>query len=93
MQLAQGVRRLTEVPGRINGFCTLAWEVYTLHPPAALLVISGVETPSANELPPTARFLRKPLPPEKLLAELNQALPLLEDHYLQQLEAAALTGA
>jgi hypothetical protein len=50
MQLAQGVRRLTEVPGRINGFCTLAWEVYTLHPPAALLVISGVETPSANEL-------------------------------------------
>jgi hypothetical protein len=73
MQLAQGVRRLTEVPGRINGFCTLAWEVYTLHPPAALLVISGVETPSANELPPTARFLRKPLPPEKLLAELNQA--------------------
>jgi DNA-binding NtrC family response regulator len=62
-----------DMPGRING-CALAWEVHTLHPTAALLVISGVETPSANELPPTVRFLRKPVAPEKLVTELNHAL-------------------
>jgi DNA-binding NtrC family response regulator len=62
-----------DMPGRLDGY-GLAWEVHALFPTAALLVISGVATPSPNELPSKARFLRKPLAPERLVAELNQAL-------------------
>lgn len=62
-----------DMPGRLDG-CGLAWEVNALCPRAALVIISGVETPSPEELPAKARFLRKPLAPEKLVAELNQAL-------------------
>ena len=62
-----------DMPGRLDG-CGLAWKVNALCPRAALVVISGVGTPSPEELPPKARFLRKPLAPEKLVAELNRAL-------------------
>jgi DNA-binding NtrC family response regulator len=62
-----------DMPGRLDG-CGLAWEVHALCPEAALVIISGVATIVPGELPPKTRFLRKPLAPEKLVAELNQAL-------------------
>jgi two-component system, response regulator PdtaR len=62
-----------EMPGRLNGV-GLAWRVRTLHPEAALLVISGVARPSADELPAGAQFLPKPTSPQQLVQALRQAL-------------------
>jgi CheY-like chemotaxis protein len=62
-----------DMPGRLDG-CGLAWEVHSLCPSAAVIVISGVATPGPHELPPKARFLRKPTDPEDLLAELHDAI-------------------
>ena len=61
------------VPGRLDG-CGLAWEVHDRWPGAALLISSGITKPAPDDLPPNARFLSKPLAPERLVKELTQAL-------------------
>src|SRR4029079_13115181 len=54
--------------------CGLAWEVHDRWPGAALLISSGITKPAPDDLPPNARFLSKPLAPERLVKELTQAL-------------------
>jgi hypothetical protein len=61
------------MPGQIDG-CDLAWRVHALCPNAALLVISGVTKPKAEELPPRSRFLAKPIDPQRLVREVNEAI-------------------
>jgi len=39
-----------------------------------LLISSGITKPAPDDLPPNARFLSKPLAPERLVKELTQAL-------------------
>jgi DNA-binding NtrC family response regulator len=62
-----------EMPGRVNGL-GLAWRVSTERPRAVLLLISGVVEPSPGKLPPRARFLSKPVAPQRLLQTLEMAL-------------------
>jgi len=37
-------------------------------------ISSGITKPAPDDLPPNARFLSKPLAPERLVKELTQAL-------------------
>jgi DNA-binding NtrC family response regulator len=62
-----------QMPGKMDG-CGLAWCFHAMFPNAALLVISGVTKPEAEELPPRSRFLGKPLDPQRLVREVNEAI-------------------
>ena len=61
------------MPGEIDGR-SLAWRVHHMCPNAALLVVSGVTTPTAEELPPRSRFLSKPIDPARLVREVKEAI-------------------
>ena len=62
------------MPGSLDGR-GLAWRVHQLFPAVVTVIISGVATPGADELPPKARFLAKPFDPKRLIRELSAALP------------------
>jgi DNA-binding NtrC family response regulator len=62
-----------DMPGALNG-CGLAWRVHELHPEAAIVVVSGVATPGRGELPAKAKFIAKPVPPDRLAEMLTDTL-------------------
>jgi two-component system, response regulator PdtaR len=62
-----------QMPGTITGY-GLAKRVHDRFPQAAIVVISGVATPSPGEMPPNATFLAKPVIPERLVRAINEAL-------------------
>jgi CheY-like chemotaxis protein len=62
-----------QMPGALDG-CGLAWRVHELCPTAEILVVSGVFKPEPGELPATARFLPKPVVPERVALELMGTL-------------------
>jgi DNA-binding NtrC family response regulator len=62
-----------QMPGSMNGY-GLAKHVHGLLPKTAIVIISGVVTPSPGHMPPNATFLAKPVTPERLLRAINDAL-------------------
>jgi len=58
--------------GGVSGF-TLSQIARERDPDIAIVLVSGRQAPSENELPPGARFLQKPFTPDQLLSEVGAA--------------------
>ena len=66
-----------QMSGAMNGYA-LAKQVRVRFPQAAIVVISGVVKPSADEIPPNATFLAKPVIAERLVHAINEAVGKLK---------------
>jgi CheY-like chemotaxis protein len=58
--------------GDVSGFA-LSKMARERAPHIAIVLVSGRQAPSKNELPPGARFLQKPFTPDQLLSEVGAA--------------------
>lgn len=63
-----------ELGGDVDG-CKLARIARDCCPDVALMVVSGRQSPTAEELPPGAQFLSKPYDLQQVIAAINRMLP------------------